>query len=88
MFCSERKIVYQGFSLLTANMEVLRSAAVGELAARADVTAAQVVFGFARSVGMLPLTGTSDAEHMRQDLASRELVLAPDAVRGIEALAG
>jgi len=37
---------------------------------------------------MLPLTGTCDAEHMKQDLASRSLVLPPDAVLGIEALAG
>jgi hypothetical protein len=46
------------------------------------------VFAFARLVGMLPLTGTSDAEHMIQDLASRSLTLPPDAVLAIEALAG
>ena len=37
---------------------------------------------------MLPLTGTSDAEHMRQDLASLALTLAPDEVQAIESLAG
>jgi aryl-alcohol dehydrogenase-like predicted oxidoreductase len=47
-----------------------------------------VVFAFARAVGMLPLTGTSDAEHMRQDLASLTLQLSPDEVRAIESLAG
>ena len=87
-FCRERKIVYQGFSLLTANVEVLRHPAVREVAARAEATAAQVVFAFARSVGMLPLTGTSDAEHMRQDLASRDLKLGDETVRRIESLAG
>jgi diketogulonate reductase-like aldo/keto reductase len=87
-FCSERKIVYQGFSLLTANAEVLRHPAVNGLAARANVTPAQVVFAFARAVGMLPLTGTSDAEHMKQDLASTGLELSPEAVGAIEALAG
>jgi diketogulonate reductase-like aldo/keto reductase len=88
LFCNERKIVYQGFSLLTANAEVVRHPVVTGLAANANATPAQVVFAFARLVGMLPLTGTSDAEHMTQDLASRSLALPPDAVRAIEALAG
>src|ERR1700733_3704095 len=35
MFCRERKIVYQGFSLLTANAEVLRHPLVAGLATRA-----------------------------------------------------
>ncbi len=87
-FCNERKIIYQGFSLLTANAEVLRHPGVTGTAARAGFTPAQVVFAFARAVGMLPLTGTSSAEHMTQDLASRSLTLSPDAVRAIEGLAG
>jgi hypothetical protein len=37
---------------------------------------------------MLPLTGTSDPEHMQQDLASRALDLSADEVRAIESLAG
>ena len=88
LFCRERKIVYQGFSLLTANAEVLRHPVVAGLATRAHATPAQVVFAFARAVGMLPLTGTSDAEHMEEDLASSGVELSVDAVRAIEALAG
>src|SRR5207249_4840929 len=72
-FCRERKIIYQGFSLLTANAEVLQSRRVAEIAARLHATPPQVVFRFALAVGMLPLTGTSDAAHMKQDLASRDL---------------
>jgi diketogulonate reductase-like aldo/keto reductase len=87
-FCRSRKIVYQGFSLLTANPEVLRHRLVAGIAARGKVTPAQIVFRFAQAVGMLPLTGTSDAEHMRQDLASRALTLSDDEVRAIESLAG
>jgi hypothetical protein len=34
------------------------------------------------------LTGTSDAAHMKQDLASRELGLSADDVAAIERLAG
>ncbi len=87
-FCSERKIVYQGFSLLTANIEVLRHPVVVSLAEDHRVSPAQVIFAFARAIGMLPLTGTSSPEHMRQDLGSATLTLAPESVRVIESLAG
>jgi diketogulonate reductase-like aldo/keto reductase len=87
-FCREHKIIYQGFSVLTANMEVLRHPTVSALASQNNVTPAQIIFAFARAVGMLPLTGTSSAEHMKQDLASRSLELPMDAVNAIEAIAG
>jgi diketogulonate reductase-like aldo/keto reductase len=86
-FCREHKIVYQGFSLLTANQEVLQHPLIASLTS-ANATPAQVVFSFARSIGILPLTGTSNAEHMKQDLASRDLKLPPEAVQAIESLAG
>jgi len=86
--CRDRKIVYQGFSLLTANPEVLGHPLVATIAARNKATRAQVVFRFAQAVGMLPLTGTTDAEHMQQDLASRALPLSADEVSAIESLAG
>jgi diketogulonate reductase-like aldo/keto reductase len=87
-FCREHKIIYQGFSLLTANVEVLHDTFVVDLAAREEATPAQIIFAFARGVGMLPLTGTSNPEHMRHDLESRGLTLSPDSIRTIEALAG
>jgi diketogulonate reductase-like aldo/keto reductase len=86
--CRERGIVYQGFSLLTANPEVLGHPLVADLAVQRRATPAQIVFRFALAVGMLPLTGTSDPEHMRQDLACRELPLSPDEAGAIEALVG
>ena len=87
-FCRERNIIYQGFSLLTANVEVLRHPLVAGLAAQLNASPAQIVFAFARQIGMLPLTGTSSAEHMQQDLASLKITLPPDAVRTIESIAG
>jgi diketogulonate reductase-like aldo/keto reductase len=88
LFCREHKIIYQGFSLLTANQEVVNHPLIASLAATNHVTPAQVIFSFARVVGILPLTGTSNTEHMEQDLASRNLSLPAEAVRTIEALAG
>ena len=87
-FCTERHIVYQGFSLLTANPEVVGHPLIARIAARERATPAQVVFRFALAVGMLPLTGTSDREHMAQDLASAALTLSPDEVETIESMAG
>jgi diketogulonate reductase-like aldo/keto reductase len=87
-FCRERNIIYQGFSLLTANVEVVRHPQVAALAARFNATPAQIIFAFARQAGMLPLTGTTNAEHMKQDLESHSLELPPDAVNAIETIAG
>jgi diketogulonate reductase-like aldo/keto reductase len=87
-FCSEHKIIYQGFSLLTANQEVFHHPLVASLSATANATPAQVIFSFARSIGILPLTGTTDPEHMKQDLACLDLILPPAAVQAIESLAG
>jgi diketogulonate reductase-like aldo/keto reductase len=87
-FCTEREIIYQGFSLLTANIEVLRHPLIAGLAKQANTGPAQVVFAFARLAGILPLTGTSDPEHMKQDLASLGLELSLEAVGAIESLAG
>jgi diketogulonate reductase-like aldo/keto reductase len=87
-FCDQHKIIYQGFSLLTAIPEVLRHHPLIALARELSATPAQVIFAFARAVGMLPLTGTTNSEHMKQDLASRELTLPPEVVTAIEAIAG
>jgi diketogulonate reductase-like aldo/keto reductase len=86
-FCNERNIVYQGFSLLTANQEVVQHPAFTDLSKKLNATPAQVVFAFARSVGMLPLTGTSNPEHMKQDLASLAIELPTDVVNALESIA-
>ena len=88
VFCADRGLVYQGFSLLTANPEALRHPVVLAVAARSRATPAQVIFRFALAVGMLPLTGTTDERHMRQDLAAEGIDLSDDEARAIDSLAG
>lgn len=85
-FCRQHEIVYQGFSLLTANRELWQHPPFVELAQKLEATPAQVIFSFARAVGMLPLTGTSDQEHMKQDLATVDLKLPDQIVRALEAI--
>jgi diketogulonate reductase-like aldo/keto reductase len=67
---------------------VLSSRLVAGIAARSGATPAQVVFRFALAGGMLPLTGTTNVDRMKQDLDSRKLALAADEVRAIESPAG
>lgn len=85
-FCRRHRIVYQGFSLLTANRAELATPQVEAIARRRGVTVPQLVFRFALEAGMLPLTGTSDREHMAQDLASARLELTPDELAVLEAI--
>jgi diketogulonate reductase-like aldo/keto reductase len=86
-FCRAHGIVYQGFSLLTANVDVLRHPRVRAVAARTGRTLPQVVFRFALEVGMVALTGTTAVEHMREDLAVYDFALEADDVTAIEAIA-
>jgi diketogulonate reductase-like aldo/keto reductase len=85
--CEANDIVYQGFSLLTANAQELRSQQMAQIAQRHDKTVAQVVFRFATQIGMLPLTGTSSEQHMKQDLAYVDFELDAGEIDAIEAIA-
>ena len=70
----------------TANRDVLAHPEMARLARQHGKTASQIVFRFAIDVGMLALTGTTNQEHMRQDLAVFGFQLAADEVTQIERL--
>lgn len=72
-YCLANGIIYQGFSLLTANPHVVGHPTTAAVARRLNATPAQVVFRFAVSLGILPLTGTTDPEHMKHDLEALSL---------------
>ncbi|MGE0549044.1 MAG: aldo/keto reductase family protein [Kofleriaceae bacterium] len=82
--CSRHHIIYQGFSLLTANRMVLAHPTVVAIAKDHRRTPAQIVFRFSQQLGMLPLTGTSSVEHMRQDLAIGDIELTGTELATIE----
>jgi len=85
-FCTANGLVYQGFSLLTANREVLARPELARIAKRHGRTISQIVFRFALDIGMVPLTGTTDAEHMRADLDVFNFHLEREEVERIESL--
>jgi diketogulonate reductase-like aldo/keto reductase len=68
-FCRPRRIIYQSFWTLTGNPQLLAHEAVRGLARRHGRTVAQILFRFLTQIGIVPLTGTRSAAHMRQDLA-------------------
>lgn len=85
--CERAGMVYQGFSLLTANAPVLRSPLLLEIARRYGKLETQVIFRFALQAGMIPLTGTSDSGHMADDLAAYDFHLNDEDMRAIERIA-
>jgi diketogulonate reductase-like aldo/keto reductase len=87
-YCRVHGIVYEGFSLLTANRDALAQPALVRIAGRYDRTAAQVIFRFALDVGMIAITGTSSAQHMADDLSIFDFQLRPEEVEQIENIAG
>ncbi len=84
--CQRHDIHYQGFSLLTANTAMFEKPEFQSIMDRTGLTRPQVIFQAALKMGMIILTGTSDAEHMQQDLHCQKTSLTDDEVTLIEQL--
>ena len=82
--CRTHGIIYQGFSLLTANRELFADPEVRAMAAKYGMGLAQLVFRFAMQIGMLPLTGTTNPQHMQEDLRSDQFTIAADDLQRLE----
>lgn len=82
--CQANHIIYQGFSLLTANRDVLRDPEIWEMAKRVGTGPIQVIFRFAMQIGMLPLTGTTNEQHMKEDLQAEHFELTQEELTRIE----
>lgn len=85
-FCKNNQIMYQGFSLLTANEAILKNQIIKEISQRLNQTPQQIIFRFSIDVGIIPITGTSNKHHMQQDLAVYDFELTPDEIETIERL--
>jgi diketogulonate reductase-like aldo/keto reductase len=47
---------------------------------------AQIIFRFAMQIGMLPLTGTTNLQHMKEDLQVDRFMLTPEELQRIETI--
>lgn len=84
--CRTNQIIYQGFSLLTANRGLFAEPAIRTMAAKYQTGLAQIVFRFSQQVGMLPLTGTTNSQHMKEDLQSDRFTLLSEEIQQIETI--
>ena len=84
--CRTHGIIYQGFSLLTANREVFAEPEVRAMAAKYGMGLAQLIFRFAMQIGMLPLTGTTNPQHMTEDLQSDRFTIAAEDLQRLETI--
>ncbi len=85
--CRNHDVIYQGFSLLTANAEFLSAPEVRDICRRLGAGPAQVIFRFSMQIGMLPLTGTTNQQHMKEDLQAEQLELSDEEIQRIEKIA-
>ncbi len=84
--CRAHKIIYQGFSLLTANPFVLQNQRLVEIAKGLQRTPVQMIFRFSTQIGILPLTGTTQIKHMKEDLQIFDFEISQDDLETIETL--
>ncbi len=68
-WCDRQGILYESFWTLTANPHALGTLALGRLADRHRCEPAQIFLRYVTQLGIVPLVGTRDETHMRDDLA-------------------
>ena len=84
LFCKKHDIIYQGFSLLTANQPYLLTPYMRALSTQYNKTIPQVIFRFALQIGILALTGTTNPQHMTDDLNIDDFELFSEDIQSIE----
>jgi len=84
--CRSHRIIYQGFSLLTANTGIFAEPDLRAMAVKYQAGLTQIVLRFSQQIGMLPLTGTTNPDHMKEDLQCERFTLSPDELAVIETI--
>jgi diketogulonate reductase-like aldo/keto reductase len=76
-FCRAQALSYQSFWTLSANPQLLARSELRALAQRHAVSPAQLLFRGLTQIGVVPLTGTTSEQHMRDDLGIFDFELNP-----------
>lgn len=82
--CRSHSIIYQSFSLLTANVNEFYKPAIYKIIKSQQRSLPQVIFRFAFQLGMIPLTGTTSEAHMKEDLEIYNFQLSDSELETIE----
>ncbi|KAH9484878.1 Aldo-keto reductase family 1 member C13 [Psilocybe cubensis] len=72
-YCKESGIMYQSFWTLSGSPSLLAHPSLLQIAKASKMTAPQTVYKIAQLEGIIPLSGTTDENHMRQDVSVEEL---------------
>ncbi|KAH9047915.1 Aldo/keto reductase [Lactarius hengduanensis] len=72
-WCHANNAQYQSFWTLTGSPSLLSHPAIATFAEANKCTPPQAVYRFAQSLGITPLSGTTDETHMREDLVAESL---------------
>lgn len=85
-WCLENNVTYQSFWTLTANPHLLESKPVVQAAQKYEKTPPQILFRFLSQIGVVPLTGTSSLQHMKDDLDIFSFALSSTEIQEISSL--
>jgi len=85
-WCSDHGVIYQSFWTLTANPHILSSKTVRTIARKYKKTEAQIFFRYLTHSDIVPLTGTTSEQHMREDLAVFDFALSPEDIKNVSLL--
>jgi diketogulonate reductase-like aldo/keto reductase len=85
-WCSNHGVIYQSFWTLTANPHILASNTVRTIAQRYKKTEAQIFFRYLSQSGIVPLTGTSSEQHMREDISIFDFELSSKDLKNVSLL--
>jgi diketogulonate reductase-like aldo/keto reductase len=75
LWCKSKGIIYLGFWTLTANPHILNSQTLFELSRKYKKTTAQIFYRYLTQNNIVPLIGTTNVEHMKEDMAIFEFEL-------------
>lgn len=68
-FCNKNNVRYQSFWSLTANPHILGSNPLISMAKKYKRTPAEVFYRSLTQMNIIPLIGTTSAQHMKEDLS-------------------
>merc|ERR1711879_218930 len=92
-WCATSGVHFQSFWMLTANSkkgragrDAISSRTVCKLSTKYNVTPEVLFFRFVMGLGIVPLTGTSSYEHMREDLGARRVQISLEDAEEIDAV--
>lgn len=72
-FCKQNKIQYQSFWTLSHNKELIDSDEIKALSAELNVSPQQLFYRAVMDLGIVPLDGTTNSVHMKEDLQVPQL---------------